>query len=174
MLKIDFFNYSFQDGVASEPLFDFQLDPVLSAAVMVATAGLLGVIIGVILVQKGFNRKRILLFSGFGTAVAFFVLGLHFHYNSTGNKSFNLIDLGSFLSYFSDTASNANLITHLLFTCVSESSLLVPTLSLTSHILMFNMGYGSLGYPAMAEMLPLDMRVKGLTFIQVRFCRVLN
>ena len=47
------------------------------------------------------------------------------------------------------------------------SSLLVPTLSLTSHILLFNLGYGCLGYPAMAEMLPSNLKVKGLTFIQV-------
>jgi uncharacterized membrane protein YozB (DUF420 family) len=60
-------------------------DPVLSAAVIVATAGLLGVIIGLFLVKKGINRKRILLFSGFGTAVAFLVLGLHFYCFDAGN-----------------------------------------------------------------------------------------
>ena len=53
------------------------------------------------------------------------------------------------------------------FNCFLGSSLLVPTLSLTSHILLFNLGYGCLGYPAMAEMLPSNLKVKGLTFIQV-------
>ena len=57
----------------------------LSAAVIVAASGLLGVIIGLFLVKKGFNRKIILLFSGFGTAIAFLILGIHFHYNGTGN-----------------------------------------------------------------------------------------
>ena len=51
---------------------------------------------------------------------------------------------------------------------LAGSNIMVPTLALTSHILIFNLGYGSLGYPAMAEMLPHNMRVKGLTVIQVR------
>ena len=76
--------YSFEDGVPSIPTFNFHLDPVLSAAVIVATSGLLGVLIGVFLVQKGWNRKRILLFSGFGTAISFLTLGLHFYDNKTG------------------------------------------------------------------------------------------
>ena len=62
----------------------FELDPVLGAAVLVAIAGLLGVIIGVLLVKKGLNRKRILLVSGFGTAIAFLVLGVFFHYDTEG------------------------------------------------------------------------------------------
>ena len=63
---------------------DFQMDPVLTAAVIVATAGLVGVIIGVLLVQKGLNRRRILLSSAFGTSVAFLLLSLHFYYKETG------------------------------------------------------------------------------------------
>ena len=51
---------------------------------IVATAGLLGVIIGVLLVRKGLNRKNILLVSGCGTAVAFIVLGIFFHLDFDG------------------------------------------------------------------------------------------
>ena len=68
----------------------FELDPVLGAAVLVAIAGLLGVIIGVLLVKKGLNRKRILLVSGFGTAIAFIVLGIFFHFDTEG-KFYNFI-----------------------------------------------------------------------------------
>ena len=81
-----YFSFSFQSEVSSESLFNFHLDPVLSAAVIVATSGLLGVIIGVFLVQKGLNRKRLLLFSGFGTAIAFLALSLHFYDNETGKS----------------------------------------------------------------------------------------
>ena len=72
------------EEVVSEPVFDFTLDPVLAAAVLVAIAGLFGVIAGVILVKRGINRKRLLLFSGLGTAIAFLILGIYFHYDSTG------------------------------------------------------------------------------------------
>ena len=68
----------------SESLIGFELDPALGAAVIVATAGLLGVIIGVLLVRKGLNRKNILLVSGCGTAVAFIVLGIFFHLDYDG------------------------------------------------------------------------------------------
>lgn len=119
------------EEVVSEPVLDFKLDPVLGTAVLVAMAGLVGVITGVILVKWGINRKRLLLFSGIGTAIAFLILGIYFHYDSTG------------------------------------CTLLVPTLSLTSHILIFNLGFGSLGYPAITEMLPPNIRLKGLTLIQI-------
>ena len=72
------------EEVVSEPIFDFKLDPVLGAAVLVAIAGLFGVIAGVILVKRGINRKRLLLLSGLGTAIAFLILGIYFHYDSTG------------------------------------------------------------------------------------------
>lgn len=81
-----YFSFSFQSEVSSDSLFNFHLDPVLGAAVIVATSGLIGVIIGVFLVQKGLNRKRLLLFSGFGTAIAFLSLSLHFYDNETGKS----------------------------------------------------------------------------------------
>ena len=70
--------------MVSESFIGFELDPALGAAVIVATAGLLGVIIGVLLVRKGLNRKNILLVSGCGTAVAFIVLGIFFHLDYDG------------------------------------------------------------------------------------------
>ena len=66
MRSIQYIKFYRIEETSSDSLFHFQLDPALTAAVIVATAGLLGVLIGVILVQRGVNRKRILLFSGFG------------------------------------------------------------------------------------------------------------
>ena len=60
------------------------MDPALVAAVIVAMAGLIGVAVGVILVQRGFNRRRILLFSALGTAVAFLALSVHFFLDKPG------------------------------------------------------------------------------------------
>ena len=146
----------------SESLIGFELDPALAAAVIVATAGLLGVIIGVFLVRKGLNRKNILLVSGCGTAVAFIVLGIFFHLDFDGKHFINYICMVNAINKKSFMNGD-----NLDFNCFLGSSLLVPTLSLTSHILLFNLGYGCLGYPAMAEMLPSNLKVKGLTFIQV-------
>ena len=52
------------------------MDPALVSASFVGLAGLFGVIIGVIFVHRGFNRKKILLFSAIGTAMAFIGLGI--------------------------------------------------------------------------------------------------
>ena len=108
------------------------LDPALVSSTFVGLAGLFGVIIGVILVQRGFNRKWILLFSAFGTAMAFTGLGLHRIFN------YNAADVPW-----------------------------VQTLCLVMHVMIFNLGYGCLGYPMMAELLPSDFRTKGLAFIMV-------
>ena len=108
------------------------LDPALVSSTFVGLAGLFGVIIGVILVQRGFNRKWILLFSAFGTAMAFTGLGLHRIFN------YNAADVPW-----------------------------VQTLCLVMHAMIFNLGYGCLGYPMMAELLPSDFRTKGLAFIMV-------
>ena len=43
----------------------------------------------------------------------------------------------------------------------------VQTLCLVMHVMIFNLGYGCLGYPMMAELLPSDFRTKGLAFIMV-------
>ena len=62
--------------------FLLSLDPALLSACLVALAGLIGVILGIILVHMNFNRKRLLLGSAFGTAVSFAGLGI---YNMSGN-----------------------------------------------------------------------------------------
>ena len=50
--------------------------------------------------------------------------------------------------------------------CQSESELpLVPTICLVVHVLIFNLGYGCLGYPMMAEILPPNARALGLSLI---------
>ena len=53
------------------------LDPALLSACLVAIAGLIGVILGVILVQMSFDRRKILLGSAFGTVVTFAALGIY-------------------------------------------------------------------------------------------------
>ena len=65
------------------------LDPALLSACLVALAGLIGVILGIILVHMNFNRKRLLLGSAFGTAVSFAGLGIYnmsANINLQGNK----------------------------------------------------------------------------------------
>lgn len=76
----------------AKSFFNVQLNPALTAAVIVAVAGILGVIIGVILVQRGWNRKGMLIFSGFGTAVAFLSLCLYFYYNTDGKPDIRIWD----------------------------------------------------------------------------------
>ena len=53
-----------------------QLDPALVNSTFVGLAGLIGVILGVIFVQYGFQRRTLLLNSAMGTSVAFLILGL--------------------------------------------------------------------------------------------------
>jgi len=53
------------------------LEPALLSACLVAIAGLIGVILGVILVQMSFDRRKILLGSAFGTVVTFAALGIY-------------------------------------------------------------------------------------------------
>ena len=52
-----------------------------------AFAGLCGVIIGIILVKMNTNRKMILLFSAFGTAVAFAILGCYYIFSESNPNS---------------------------------------------------------------------------------------
>ena len=81
----------------TQPFFRFfaQLDPALVSSTFVGLAGLFGVIVGVILVQRSVNRKFILLFSACGTALAFAGLGLHriFNYNSNGTNTLSNLSL---------------------------------------------------------------------------------
>ena len=56
--------------------FGIYVDSALVSASFVGLAGLVGVILGVIFVHRGFNRKNILLFSAIGTALAFICLGI--------------------------------------------------------------------------------------------------
>lgn len=49
------------------------------ASVVVASAGLAGVVVGVFLVRCGIRRKHILIASGIGTSLAFIALGVNFH-----------------------------------------------------------------------------------------------
>ena len=43
----------------------------------------------------------------------------------------------------------------------------IQTLCLVTHVLIFNLGYGCLGYPIMAELLPSKQRTMGLALIMV-------
>ena len=43
----------------------------------------------------------------------------------------------------------------------------METLCLVMHVAIFNLGYGCLGYPMMAELLPSKLRTSGLAFIMV-------
>ena len=61
----------------SDGRFLSTLDPALLAAVMVALAGFAGIFVGVFLVGR-FPRKKLLLCSAAGTALAFFALSGHF------------------------------------------------------------------------------------------------
>lgn len=108
------------------------IDPALVSAAFVGLAGLLGVIIGVVLVQKRFNRTYILYFSAFGTSMAFLGLGI---------KGLVPND--------------------------DDGIPWVETLCLVLHVSIFNMGFGCLGFPMMAELLPPKIRTTCLAFIMV-------
>ena len=54
------------------------------SACLVALAGLFGVVVGVILVHMNFNRRKILLCSAIGTAIAFASLGTYYMTANTG------------------------------------------------------------------------------------------
>jgi len=71
-----------KNGTSPSVEFLRSLDPALLSACLVALAGLIGVILGIILVHMNFNRKRLLLGSAFGTAVSFAGLGI---YNMSAN-----------------------------------------------------------------------------------------
>ncbi len=47
----------------------------------------------------------------------------------------------------------------------STTTLWVTTVSLVIHLLLFNIGYGCLGFPVVAEILPESFRSKGLALI---------
>ena len=47
----------------------------------------------------------------------------------------------------------------------SSTQLWITTISLIIHLLLFNLGYGCLGFPVLAEILPESFRSKGLALI---------
>ena len=130
------------------------MDPALLSACLVAIAGLIGVILGVILVQISFDRRKILLRSAFGTVVTFAALGI---YNMT-----TIIDLkGENKSYFEKFCKycfNSSLLTDIP---------LIPTICLVLHVLLFNVGYGPLCYALMAEILPPHIRTLKMSIIMI-------
>lgn len=107
------------------------IDPALVSAAFVGLAGLFGVIIGVILVHKRFDRLKILYFSAFGTSMAFLGLGIK-----------GLLPKDDGIPW-------------------------IETLCLVLHVLIFNMGFGCLGFPMMAELLPPKIRTTCLALIMV-------
>ena len=68
------------------------LDPALLSACLVALAGLIGVILGIILVHMNFNRKRLLLGSAFGTVVSFAGFGIY-NMSALQGKNMKLIKI---------------------------------------------------------------------------------
>lgn len=121
------------DIVAAKSATFYGLDMALVSAVAIAVAGLVGVLIGVVLVHRSFNRKRILLLSAVGTAVAFDALSIYF----------------------------------LMGLSAKSDWLWLATVCLIVHLLLFNLGYGCIGFPMMAEILPPNFRARGLTIIMV-------
>ena len=64
-----------------------QTDPTaLWAAVGVAVAGLVGVLLGVLFVHRGFNRKKMLLTSSVGITITFTALGAYLLLQTGGNN----------------------------------------------------------------------------------------
>ena len=106
------------------------------------------------LVKFGVNRKMIIILSGFGTAIAFISLSINFHIDALGK--FGLLSGFSFKR--KPIASFKGLIDKM-------HSIWTYTISLTSHILLFNMGYGAIVFPAIAEILPLKHRNKYMSII---------
>jgi hypothetical protein len=77
---------------SSATTFFAELDPALISATFVALAGLFGVLIGVFLVNRGHNRKGIILTSAIGTAVAFATLAFYFMYSmDNGGSNGNIL-----------------------------------------------------------------------------------
>ena len=130
------------------------LDPALLSACLVAIAGLIGVILGVILVQISFDRRKILLGSAFGTVVTFAALGI---YNMT-----TIIDpKGENKSYFENICKY-----HFIFSLLTDIPL-IPTICLVLHVLLFNVGYGPLCYALMAEILPSHIKTLKMSIIMI-------
>ena len=76
------------------------LDPAQFADLAVAAAGILGVIIGVILVNCNINRKYLLFSSAFGTVLSFAALGLYQTFGSSNSTVVPTICLTAFLTIF--------------------------------------------------------------------------
>ena len=98
------------------------------------------------------NRKIILLFSAFGTAVAFAILGCYYIF-SESNPNSKYIKISKSYQYWIDEK----------FSDIPW----VPTLCLILHLLLFNSGYGCITFPLMAELLPINYRTKGLSILMV-------
>ena len=95
-----------------------------------AGAGILGVIIGVILINCNSNRKYLLFSSASGMVLSFAALGI---YKIVG----------------------------------TSDSIVVPTICLVAFILIFNMGYGPLFYPMIAELFPDEIKDKAMSIVMV-------
>ena len=76
------------------------LDPSQFADLAVAGAGILGVIIGVVLVNCNVNRKYLLFSSAFGTVLCFAALGIYQIVGSSDSTVVPTICLVAFLTIF--------------------------------------------------------------------------
>ena len=129
------------------------MDPALLSAVFVALAGLGGVLIGVLLVYRGYSRNNILLFSALGTVVGFVMLFAYFEsgLDKANGKSTSKASTRGYYNSFGLS--------------ITDEWLWFAVLALVVHMLVFNLGYGSLAYPIMAEILPRKIRTRGMTLI---------
>ena len=127
------------------------------ASVAVAVSGLLGVIIGLILVRLEMNRKKILLVSGLGTSMAFIVLSVSFHVDNLGKQYTFAYQAAIKNLYFEILAINGKSFAgH--FDGLTSVRLWTSTVALTMHVMLFNLGYGALVFPIIAEILPIQNR----------------
>lgn len=110
----------------------------LDSALVAAVFVALAGLLGVVFgvyLVQHFQRKNLLIVSALGTSLAFFALGVLFE------------------------AKKGSAFTHV------GLDLWLPTTLLVIHILIFSFGYGSIGFPMLAEMLPPPMRPIGMSFL---------
>ena len=96
------------------------------------------------------------------TCVLLILFLLYLHYTI---KEFAYFCLAEIITF------KATKIWNVIFILISRFFFLeipiVETLCLVMHVAIFNLGYGCLGYPMMAELLPSKLRTSGLAFIMV-------